>query len=574
MLTRLELSNFRCFSNHKVELQKKTLLVGKNNAGKSTCVEALRLISVVTERLSGLRLQSPPRWTGLPFRAKGVSPSLEGIEIHRSSLFYNYGDPPAVVSATFENEARLEVHIGPELELHAVIYDSDGDYANSRQSINAAQVPRVSILPQISPLHESEFILEDRYVRTNIQTSRSSLHFRNQIKLSPECFVDLQNLVSTTWPGLAVRPLDIPSIGQRKEVPLSLLVRDGDFEAEVAWMGHGLQMWLQTMWFLVRNKSSGVLILDEPDVYMHADLQRKLIRMLMRDSRQFIVATHSPEMLAEVEPDSVVVLDRKRRISRPATSSQAVQELLLRVGSVHNLSLARLASQRKLLLVEGDDVALLKRVQNIVDPDSDRPIDTVPNIDIGGWGGWPGAVTLARFFRKNVEDDIAIHCFLDRDFHTDEEIAKRLDEANSVGIELTIWSVKELENFFLVPEAIARLIAKKTKTAIDAETISSFLSKEAERRREDTLGAMIECARPAQDAKSFTAAMKKVNPLFAQRWEADNGLSVVGGKELLTTVFQWAQDKHKVSISTASLIHELLPKEIRSELKHAIRSVT
>jgi hypothetical protein len=35
-------------------------------------------------------------------------------------------------------------------------------------------------------------------------------------------------------------------------------------------------MWLQTIWFLTRAKDHETVILDEPDVYMHADLQRRL----------------------------------------------------------------------------------------------------------------------------------------------------------------------------------------------------------------------------------------------------------------------------------------------------------
>ncbi|MBK6761724.1 MAG: ATP-binding protein [Ignavibacteria bacterium] len=107
------------------------------------------------------------------------------------------------------------------------------------------------------------------------------------------------------------------------------------------------------MWFLSRSKESSVLILDEPDVYMHADLQRKLIRMLNADSRQFIVATHSPEMMSEVQPESVIILNRRTRKSQASTSIVGVQEILRHFGSVHNLSLSRLGEHNRILFVEG-----------------------------------------------------------------------------------------------------------------------------------------------------------------------------------------------------------------------------
>ena len=65
-------------------------------------------------------------------------------------------------------------------------------------------------------------------------------------------------------------------------------------------------MWLQAMWFLTRARLHGTVILDEPDVYMHADLQRRLVRQIKGTHRQIIIATHSPEIMAEVEPEDIL----------------------------------------------------------------------------------------------------------------------------------------------------------------------------------------------------------------------------------------------------------------------------
>jgi AAA15 family ATPase/GTPase len=65
MLSALVLQNFRCFDQHRVELRPLTVIVGRNNAGKSTLIEALRLISLVTERFTniaiGVHLSERPR---------------------------------------------------------------------------------------------------------------------------------------------------------------------------------------------------------------------------------------------------------------------------------------------------------------------------------------------------------------------------------------------------------------------------------------------------------------------------------------------------------------------------------
>ena len=44
MLRELRLENYRGFSDHSIPFEEVSVLVGRNNAGKSTAVEALRLV--------------------------------------------------------------------------------------------------------------------------------------------------------------------------------------------------------------------------------------------------------------------------------------------------------------------------------------------------------------------------------------------------------------------------------------------------------------------------------------------------------------------------------------------------
>ena len=169
----------------------------------------------------------------------------------------------------------------------------------------------------------------------------------------------LKVLAEQTWHGLQVRDLEVTGAAGSKT--LSLLVRNDDYVAEIATMGHGLQMWLQTMWFLARVDEAATVILDEPDVYMHPDLQRRLIRHLRQTRRQVVVTSHSVEIMSEVNPEDILVLDRQNSRSSFASSFPAAQKVLDHVGSAHNLQLARLWHARRSLLVEGNDFRLLCR---------------------------------------------------------------------------------------------------------------------------------------------------------------------------------------------------------------------
>ncbi len=47
MLEKLKLKNFRCFEDYEIEFDKFNVIVGKNNAGKSTVIDAIKLVFVI-----------------------------------------------------------------------------------------------------------------------------------------------------------------------------------------------------------------------------------------------------------------------------------------------------------------------------------------------------------------------------------------------------------------------------------------------------------------------------------------------------------------------------------------------
>ncbi len=296
-----------------------------------------------------------------------------------------------------------------------------------------------------------------------MSSTLASAHFRNQLNLIyGDAFEDFREISEKTWPGLAIK--ELKGQGGKQGGDLELLVRNEDFVAEVSWMGHGLQMWLQTMWFLARCKQFETVILDEPDVYMHADLQRRLIRFLKARHSQVIVATHSIEIMSEVEPENILVVDRDKRDAQFTTDIPEVQQVVDQIGGVENLQLSRLWGSRRCLFVEGDDLVFLKQFQNVLFPDSADPIDAIPHLSVGGWGGWSYAVGSSMLLSTSIGQNIRSYCIFDRDFHTPAQIAMRKNEAQKKGLSLHIWSKKEIENYLLVPELFIEAFQFEPKT--------------------------------------------------------------------------------------------------------------
>lgn len=576
MLKELHLLNFRGFEDHQIPFHPQTtIVVGKNNAGKSTIVEALRLVSLITNRYQRLDFNAVPSWLDRPKREKGVSPSLKGMDLSLDSAFYRYNDPPAKITCTFSDGSSITVHIGSEGAIHGVIQDCHGRLVVTQSQARSVKMPRVQILPQIAPLEESEEILNEEYVKRHILTSRSSLHFRNQLKVMYDHFGEFKKVAQATWPGLRIDSLEgrnrLPGNGK-----LALLVQDTDFVAEVGWMGHGLQMWLQTMWFLTYSKGADVIILDEPDVYMHADLQRRLIRFVKGRDWQTIVATHSTEIMAEVEPEEVLVVDRRKASSTFAPTLPAVQRIVNQIGSIHNIQLARLWSAKTLVLIEGKDMAIIKRIQNRLFPLSDHPFDAVPHMSIGGWGGWQFVVGSSFFLKNSGGDDITTYCLLDSDYHTPGQISLRYSEAKTHGVELHVWSRKEIENFLLVPTAIQRIIQAGCKARLSPPSLQDVkdkLNRIAEQVREDVFDNF--CTEFATD-RSLAAgtANKLARERVAQAWTSFEGrMAVISGKQTLSALSEWSQANYGVSLNATKIASFLQTDEIDPELRAVVEAV-
>src|SRR5690606_2382319 len=130
------------------------------------------------------------------------------------------------------------------------------------------------------------------------------------------------------------------------------------------------------------------------------------------------IATHSIEIMSEVEAENILIIDKKKNKSIFASDFNAVQKVLLNMGSIHNLALARLWSANKMLIVEGKDIEILKRIQNTLFKNSKEPLDAIPNISIGGWGGWNRAVGTKLMLKNAGDENIIVYCLFDSDYHT------------------------------------------------------------------------------------------------------------------------------------------------------------
>jgi hypothetical protein len=333
-------------------------------------------------------------------------------------------------------------------------------------------------------------------------------------------------------------------------------------------------MWLQTMWFLARSRSAKVVMLDEPDVYMHPDLQRRLIRFLKERFPQTILTTHSVEMLSEVDPKQILIIDRKQQHSAFADTMPAMQRAIDGLGAIHNIQLSRLWGTRKLLLVEGNDMQILRRFHDLISPDSLDSLATIPSFPIGGWGGWNYAVGSSMLLQNAGGDEISAYCILDSDYHTPKEVEARQKDAEAKNVRLHVWLRKEIENYIVIPGAIHRVIGQDCTDPPSVEEITIKLLQIAESQKNEVYDNFAESFYLEDKGKGQKTANEKARAFLDPRWsEGNESLHRVSGKTLLSSLSEWSKGQYGVSFGIAAILRVLRREDLPAEVVAVISSI-
>jgi len=569
VLRKMQLKNYRCFEYSEINFRNTSVFVGQNNAGKSTVIEALRILATVAQKFKHANYSPAPFYLDLPASTKGLKVNIDHLKIDQRSIVYQYKESDGIfaeIIACFDQSTKINIYLSSEIS-YATVF-SDGKQIRSKADAKTVLDVQLNIMPQIGLIREDEPILTEDTVRNHMSTRLASRHFRNQLWLERKHFDEFKEVAQTTWPGLRITDLEY----LHDDKKIELLVYDASFAAEIGLMGSGLQMWLQMVWFISRCPSSCTVVLDEPDVYMHPDLQRKILKIVQRKFEQVIIATHSVEIISAVESREIITIDKASRKMRYADSLKAVQTLVTDLGSDYNLSLVRLGSAKKCLFVEGKDLKILSKFHEILYPTSNESIEHLPIVELGGWSRFDEALGAARLFFEETGGEIETFCILDRDYHSQTEVDKLIQRADESHLRLHIWERKEIENYILTPKSIFRV------TDQDEEKYQQFredLFREFDELRSKTLGGFLD-----QFGHEFRGQNPSTNLELATReldkiWGTLEGrLSVCNGKDAISLVNCWVKQRYHKNSSRTKLLRALTPEDIPKEICSVISSLT
>ncbi|WP_340317594.1 ATP-dependent nuclease [Rhizorhabdus argentea] len=572
MLKSIQLTNFRGFRDHAIDLTPFSLLIGQNNAGKTTLIEALRLVTIALKKAPTANFTMAPRWlesqvTGAVFRI-----AVDTIGFDQKSIHYNYNsDDPAIIRARYSNNSSITIAIGPEAgEIYCQLMIGGGRKLNARSQFSTTRFHPIQVMPPVGSLLDRETLRDREYLYKHINGYLSYRHIRNQMSEMPQEYVYFRNLLEETWPQLQVGDIEY-GLGEKRD-QFGITIREGPFVSEVGLVGSGLQAWIQTLWFLSRVDKDSTIVLDEPDVYLHADLQRKLIKVLDNQNyRQVLVATHSLEMISSVSPTEIISVTKRAPRSRPLSSNEQAQSLVERLGTNHNIQLSKLANTGRVLFVEGKDHAFLDQIAFKRGNVYYERFSKIPHFSVGGMSNWPRAAMASKVFFETSAGRVKSTLIIDRDYKSADYLDDILQRSAKDYLEVKYWSRKEIENYLLDTDLLHRLIRSRSSAEVDREDITDIMNTTVNEIGSDLIELIADSYQSENRKLALPTVMKMAKDFFAER--RSNGaelLDMISGKAAISKLSDACNSKYGVAFGPMTLCRhmgaEAIPSEVASFL--------
>ena len=566
MLRELRLKNFKAFKSFVVGFQGASYLVGPNSAGKSTILAALRLSEACLRYARSYRADVNARYP-VPTR---------GFEMLHESVRHDFRNLETSLTLTWKSGTKLQAiwplsdDSGDVEGPYFYLQKSSSQYIKTPSGVKESFVP-IGVIPALTPLESEERLLNDSYVRENVSARLSSRHFRNRLRLLDsdgqwDRFIDY----AAPWlGGLSLRK-PVVQYGDNTSIDVFFTEPGSNVEKELVWAGDGIQVWLQILMQLYQFRDLPTLVLDEPEVFLHADLQRRVVRLLEGSDRQIILATHSSEILAEVSHESIVWVDKSKTRAVRGPKSEQLGALDSALGSAFNLAMARALRARAVLFVEGKDVKTLRIIAASLGRSSIISDTNLAVVPINGFSHWPSVESFGWLLRGLLDDSVKAMVLLDRDYRTDAQVALIQEKLSDAGITARTWRRKELESYLLS----ARVIAKISKAPVDrvSEIIDSSIQSFKGKVRARLLSEAHSLAQSS--GTNLVTTAEKVLEQFETDWlDEQYRLMVCPPKEILSAVNSLLQSSGFKAASFDGIAKNLTIEDVPQEMVNLLDEI-
>ena len=308
MIRKLEVRNFKRFRHAAFELDDQIVMVGPNNCGKTTVLQAIALWAeawhhwIQDDEASGW-LRGESEGENRTKQDSYANTFVEGIHslavTDLAHLWHSKDVRQPIVLAMQTKQWKVALELAFKNSGTIAVRPADAVSVQELQSCGLDPFSAVYI-PSSMRIEEPESMFEEDVLRVRLSRGNGTTVLRNmllRLSESRDKWDTLTREIRALF-GYGIRE---PSRGE----PLNIFYRHSDDHdwLEIACAGSGFLQVLLLNSSLLYNEPQVVLI-DEPDMHLHRLLQEEVYRRLPRLQRsQIIVSSHSDVLVDAAESD-------------------------------------------------------------------------------------------------------------------------------------------------------------------------------------------------------------------------------------------------------------------------------
>jgi len=464
LLHYLEIENFKRFGNtQRIELDHPAVLIGPNNCGKTSAIQALALWSQAVRTWYEVRKDS----SATERTSTGMNRlNIVAVPVTRTRLFWHntrVQKIPLTITVGIEFKGQVVPlsmkfsHRGDEL----IYCTPDVSGMSNIDLIQYAASIDVALLYPMSGLEPEENILKPGAVDVLLGQGQTAQVLRNLcLMVFNQSTEDWQRIAGLMRRLFGVNLTD-PKETTRGSIDLQYRQAGAKDALDVSSAGRGFQQMLLIFAYLYSHKSS-VLLVDEPDAHLEI-LRQKQVYVLLRDiasenGSQVVLVTHSEVILEEaLDKNLTLLLDGR---AENLVKTQRIRDSLKHFGAEHYV---KARERGYVLYVEGGtDVDMLRALAVRLG----HPVATIWDERINSYyvqNNYPGQNMEAELERveggfggtpkqhfdglRNLLPALKGLAILDNDGRN------RQSDLDGM-LKIAYWKRYETENYFVTPELL------------------------------------------------------------------------------------------------------------------------
>jgi predicted ATPase len=328
MLTRLRIKNFKTLQDADIPLGQNVVLIGPNNSGKTSALQALALWHTgirewTARRLSGSKAKlrtgvtvnrralthtpvSEARMLWHDLKVNAVS--RENGSQDTQNIFLNIIVDGETGGKTWE--CGLEFYYANPESIYCRPLKGVSDTASERGPIPEESIDtKIALLPPMSGLASEEPEVQPGRIAVLLGEGQTAQVLRNlclQVhQKSPKSWDDISSEIKRIFGIVLAAPRRDPARGA-----IEITYKEHGVELDLPSAGRGMQQTLLLLAHLHANPGS-ILLLDEPDAHLEILRQRQIYSLITDTARktasQIIAASHSEIILNEAADKDTVI---------------------------------------------------------------------------------------------------------------------------------------------------------------------------------------------------------------------------------------------------------------------------